>query len=794
MKNKVISAINLAGLVIGMAAALFIWQYVNYERSYDKFNEHSDRIFRVRTDRVKNGVPFMQFAAGTACAAHVLKDNFAEVEDYVKLYGTGEGVFSAGNEVSFRENRCYFATPSIFDVFSFELLKGNKATCLSEPFNICLSESMAQKYFGDQDPLGKNLIFNGNQELKVTGVFADCPGNSHLKFDMLASYITFSDVMQQGADGHKTSPYWDGFYSYVLLQPGTDWKALEARIPQVLETTYDTQVREAVELYLQPLEGIHLTSNYLMEAEANGDGEAVSFLFIIGIIILLIAWFNYINLSTARSELRAREVGVRKVVGSTRNRLIGQFLTEAALINSIAILLAFLLVQLLTPFFESLIGKPLPYSLFSDTSLLGVTVVILLMGTLLAGLYPAFLLSSFKPISVLKTNFNHSRKGGGNWLRKGLVICQFVASVGLIATTFIIYNQLQYMQNAKLGVNIDQMLIVKGPEVVDTTFDLRSNVFGNELSQLDFVKGVAASSAVPGREYGWTAGGIQLVGAQEEDGESFHAMAATPAYTNLYEMDLVTGRSFSEDMRSDETACLLNEKGIQLLGLEKPEEAIGRRINFWGTELNIIGVLKDFHHESIKSIIEPMIMRPVSPNRAPRYYSVKVKTEKLSNTIAAIEAKWNDVFPGNPFDYFFLDDFFNKQYESDQRFGRIFILFSVLAVMVSCLGLFALVAFMTERRRKEIGIRKVLGASVPNIIGMISRDFIVLFCLSLLLATPIAWYFMNGWLNNFARRIDIQWWIFILSGLLVIGIAFTTVGLQSWKAARANPADSLRNE
>lgn len=794
VKQRFVTIINLSGLIIGMTAALFIWQYVNYERSYDDFHELEDRIYRVRTDRIDDGVPFMQFAGGTAGIAPLMKKSFPEVEDYVKLYGSGEAIFAYGDNQSIRGEKVYFATASIFDVFSFPMVQGDPQTALTEPFTACLSETTARKLFGDENPVGKTITRNKTQQYKVTGVFADCPSNSHLKFNILLSYVTFSDVLTEG-DASETSLTWDGFFSYLLLKPQTDWQALEAKIPDAVAANYNEGIQESVAFYLQPLEDIHLNSNYLIEAEVNGSGSTVKFLLIIGISVLLIAWFNYINLSTANSELRAKEVGVRKVLGGSPNKLVGQFLTEAALLNLFAIAVSFFLVWALHPFFESLIGEDIPRILFSDSSLLGITAGILVLGTLLSGLYPAFILSSFKPILTLKPGAVGKSSGSGKWLSRGLVTMQFIASVALIAGTMIVYRQLHFLQDTKLGLNIDQTLIVKGPKGLDSTIVQKAAVFKQQVENIGEVKKLAASTSIPGQSFGWTAGGVHRLGTPDEDSENFHVMAADVDYTQLYEMELAAGRHMSDAMVSDgSTACLLNETGVELLKFDSPEDAIGKSIEFWGEQFTIIGVLKDFYQESPKAEVEPLVLRARPANWGVDYYSVKLNTQQLTKSLAGIEASWSNIFPGNPFEYFFLDEHFNQLYESETQFSKVFTLFSGLAIFVSCLGLFALVTFMTERKRKEIGVRRVLGASVGNIVGLLSRDFIKIIAVALVIATPLAWYTMQQWLEGFANRISIPWWFFGLAGIMALGIAFLTVGFQSARAALADPVEALRNE
>ncbi|MCB0665874.1 MAG: ABC transporter permease [Saprospiraceae bacterium] len=681
-KNSFVTLTNLSGLIIGMTAALFIWQYVYYERSYDTFHEKSDQIFRVRTERIKDGVPFMKFAAGTASAAPLLKDNFPQIENYVKLRGAPDAVFSSQKEKSLREDKAFFSMSSIVQIFSVPLLQGDPDSALDDPFTACISQSTALKLFGDTDPMGKTLHVNDDMEFKITGIFADIPANSHIKFNILLSYVTFSDVLNEGAPT-ETSATWDGYFSYLLLRPGSDWRQIESEIPAVIEKTYGEDMRKSLALYLQPVQDIHLTSHYLFEAEVNGNERTVQFLFLIGISVLLIAWFNYINLSTANSELRAKEVGVRKVLGGGQGKLIRQFLMEAILLNIFAIAFSLLLVRILHPFFESLIGSKIPLSLFSDSRLFGIILLILLGGTLLSGLYPAFVLSSFKPIQVLKTG----RSGpatGKKILGKGLVTMQFVASVGLIVATLVINKQLKYLQEKKLGMEIDQTLIVKGPKVTDSTFVNKAQVFKQQTEQMASVKKLAASTSIPGKSFGWTAGGVHRLGTADDQSENFHVMAADVDYTELYSMELAAGRHMSDQMGSDGSiACLLNETGSTLLQFESPEDAIGEQIEFWGDRFTIVGVLKDFYQESPKSQIEPLVLRARPSQWGVDYYSIKIGTPNLSQSLAGIEGIWKNLFPEDPFEYFFLDDYFNAQYASEQRFSNVFTLFTSLAIFVS---------------------------------------------------------------------------------------------------------------
>ncbi len=792
LKSKYTSAINLTGLVVGMTAALLLWQYVAFEKSYDDFQKNADRIVRVRTDRVKDGEVFMQFAAGAAAAGPFLHQNFPEVEDFVKMHMGGDGVFER-DERRFREEEAVFASDNFFKFFSLPLLSGDAGQVLKEPFMACISETVAKKYFGTENPIGQSLKRDGRDDFKITGVFADWPENSHMKPDILLSYITFSNVYNNDG-GTETEFFWDGFYSYLLLRPGTDIKALEAKITPMITQKAEPDVDKKVIFSLQPLRDIHLTSHHLFEFEANGDAVAVRSLLIIGILVLLIAWFNYVNLATARSETRAREVGVRKVIGSSRGDLLRQFLLEAGLLNVLAIFISLALAQILLPAFEQLAGKKIPFTLLQEPQLWAAILGVFLLGTVLVGLYPAFVLSAFRPSEALRTSANRGGGSGGNgWLRKGLVVLQFAVSVMLIVGTLVIFKQLSHLRNANLGVNIDQTLVVKAPSVVDSTFQAKVSVFKNEVSQMAAVQGVVSSTGVPGQQAGWTAG-IRPWGGDENSYEGLEAIGFDFDFAAQYGLETVAGRMISKEMVSDSMACLLNEAGVKRLKLGSPKEAVGKELDFWGDRMTVVGVVKNFHQQSPKLAFEPLIFRITPQYSSPDYFSIKTNTKDISGTLSAIEASYAAVFAGNPFDYFFLDEHFAKQFEEDQRLGRLTALFAGLAIFVSCLGLFALAAFVAERRTKEIGIRKVLGASVESLVGLLSKEFIALVGISIVIATPLAWYAMNAWLQNFELRISLAWWMFAVAGLAAVAIAFLTMSFQSVKAALANPVKSLRSE
>ncbi len=510
--------------------------------------------------------------------------------------------------------------------------------------------------------------------------------------------------------------------------------------------------------------------------------------------MLLIAWFNYINLSTAHAQTRAREVGIRKAVGSSRGSLIAQFLTEAALLNVTAIVFSLLLARLLMPAFERLSGKSMPFALVSEPRLWMSVLGVFVAGTLLAGLYPAFVLSSFKPASVLKGGAVESKSGGGISLRKALVVAQFAASVALIVGTIVVFRQLSHLRSADLGLNLDKTLVVKAPSVLSSGFRQNLNTFKNEMKQVAAVRNVAASSVVPGDPFDWLAGGIRRWDAPETDSKAVKAMAMDFDFVDAYQMQLLAGRNISAEIISDSNACILNERAVSHLGLGTPAEAVGTDINFWGERLKIVGVVKNFHQQSPKAVFEPLVMRVLGADGSPNFLSLKIDSRDLPQTLEAIRAKWSAVFPGNPFDYFFLDEHFEKQYAADQRFGSVFGMFALLAIFVSCLGLFALASYVARVRTKEIGIRKVLGASVTGLTGLLAKDFLKLVVVAIAVASPVAYYFMQRWLADFAHHIDIQWWMFAVAGIGAILIAFLTVSFQSVRTALTNPVQSLRSE
>lgn len=788
-KHKGFSFINVSGLAIGIAAFMLILQYVSFETSYDQFQEKGDRIYRLQQNRYNGGKLTTQWAAGAAGVGKTVKDVFPQIEAMAKL--TQDDAVISYKDKKFNQT-VFFATNEFLPMFSYKTIQGSSTDALKEPFTAVITESAAKKYFGNEDAIGKILSSNKQDNYKVTAVIRDLPENTHLKFEILFSFATYLKFAGPEAE---TTFDWDGFYTYILLQPGTNSQLMENKIKTYLNKKIGPEYKErneGIEYKLQPMRDIHLYSNYMIEAEANGNGQSVYFLFIIAVFIIIIAWINYINLSTARAVDRAKEVGVRKVMGSYRSQLIVQFMFEALLINVFAVAFAFILVLISLPLFNSLTGKDLSFSLISQSQFWLVLFVLFVGGSLLAGLYPAVIMSSFKPITVLKGKFTRSKQG--SFLRQSLVIIQFAASVILMVGTFCVYKQLNFMQNQDLGINIDRTLVLKGPSVLDTaTYKERLKTFKTELLKTSGIDKVIISTSVPGKKVGWNAGGIKLVEDGPDKSNQYRVIGIDHDFLDAFGIRVLHGRNFSAEFPTDKNAVLFNEMALKLIGFNKPEEALNRKIDFWGDQYTIIGIVSNHHQEGLRQNYDAHIYR-LTPN-SNNYYSIKIKANQDPQQILqTAEKQWSQFFPGNPFEYFYLDDRYKQQYDADKQFGKTFGLFAALAIFVACMGLLGLASFATTQRTKEIGIRKISGASVSKLLLLLTKDFIKPVLISFVIAIPITYYLLNKWLENYAFKINISALMFILPALLILIIAVITISTQTLKAANANPVKSLRTE
>ncbi|GAB3990925.1 ABC transporter permease [Spirosoma daeguense] len=792
IRNKAFSAINILGLAIGVAACLLILQYVTFELSYDNFHAKGDRIYRVIQDRYDKGKLSTQWAGGAQAAGNSFKAAFGEVEDYVKVLKRRAVIADYGDK-SMKVERVFIASESFFKIFSYPLLAGDAATVLAEPNTVALSESVAKRLFGNENPMGKTIKINQGKAVKITGVYQDMPANSHLHADLLIPHVTF--ISEVGKDNNPDNAWmWDGALAYLLLRSDANPQALEAKFVPYIQKTIGAELKKynADAVYkLQPLHDIHLNSHLMEEAEPNGDGKTVYLLLAIAFFIVVIAWVNYINLATARAVNRAKEVGVRKAVGSLRGQLIRQFMTEAVLLNGLAVGLALLVVVATLPMFNQLSGQSLSFTLLGSRMFWLPLIGLFLVGSFLSGLYPAFVLSGFQPVSVLKGKVRSSRQG--IVLRKSLVVFQFAASLFLLVGTLAVYHQIQYMRSQSLGLNIEQTLVINPPIIgTDSTYMRKMLAFKEELLRRSGIRSVSASTVVPGQASDWNAGGIRLKGMDESKSEQYRVIGVDYDFLKTFDLKLIAGRNFAKEFGSDPKALIFNKMAAKQLGFDKPEQAIGKQVDFWGETFTLVGVTDNFHQQSLRDAYEPLILRLIPDVRG--FFSIKLASGELNQSVSDIRADWNRFFPGNPFEYAFLDERFNEQYRADQRFGQVFGLFTGLAILVACLGLFGLASFTTAQRTKEIGIRKVLGASVGEIVQMLYREFAVLILVAFVIATPLAWYAVHQWLKSYAFRSTLDWWIFIVPFMLVLVIALLTVSFQSLKAALTNPVKSLRSE
>lgn len=790
-RNKAFTTINILGLVMGMTAFILIGQYVIHERGYDRFWGNYDRVFRLQLDRYDKGELSTRWAAGAAGIGPDMADNLPEVESYVRMRNANS--LLANGDVFFKEQGVYFSSKNFFTTFGWPLISGVDSTALDAPFKIAISESTAKRFFANEDPMGKTIRNGGRRDYVVSGVFKDLPDQSHMKISALLSMETYAQIIGRANEAAIRDWYWDGWYSYIKLKEHVDAAAVQAKLPDFVQKLKGEDLKRdqhMMAFHMQALPDIHLDSDFMMEMRPNGSRETTYFLSVIAVLIIIIAWINYINLSTAKSIERAREVGVRKVMGGFRMQLVQQFLSESVLLNTIAVLAAIGAVILLTPWFGELTGRSFGYGLLKEPGFWIFIVGLILAGSLLSGLYPAFVLSSYKPVDVLKGRFRNTTRGA--MFRKGMVIIQFIASITLIVGTYTVYQQIAYMRNQNLGVDIDQTMVIETPAAADSTYGTKYQGFKQSMLKFSEVRSITSSTSVPGRQPDWNAGGIRRLSQQENEAKQYRIVMMDGGFVEAYGLETIAGRSFSDDVTNENGNVLLNESALRQMGFKDPEESLNDQIYFWGDTFRIVGVLKNYHQESLKKAVEPLIFR--YDKASPGFYSVKVNVANASESIQKFESLWKEFYPGSPFQFFFLDDYYNEQYKADQQFGRAFGLFSGLAIFIACLGLFGLSSLMAIQRTKEIGVRKVLGASVSSILTLVSKDLLILIAVAVVLATPITWYIMSQWLQGFAGRIDMGILTFLLPCAGVLLIAALTISIHTLKAARTNPVTSLRYE
>ncbi len=789
-KTKAFSLINILGLAIGMTACLLILHYVNFENSYDKFQNNSDRIYRLRYERTDEAGQAVCFASCCPPAAVRIRGNYPEIEKIGRMFKYEASVSYL--DIKYPEERIFFAEPDIFNILSFNFIEGDPVKELAKLGNAFVSSSTAKKYFGDEDPLGKTISTNKKTEYKIVGIFEDVPQNSHLKFDILLPWENLA--VAYGPDyteawGHT------GAYTYLLASPGIDINAFEEKMVKlaIAENPWLEEYKMRIDLVMQPLTDIHLNSNFMQEYEANGDRDSVEFLFIIAMFIIIMAWVNYVNLSTASSLNRAKEVGLRKVVGASRGQLIMQFFFEIIIINLIAIIMSFAIISSVLPLFCQLTGVSIAYPFWTQTSLWFSAGIMFVVGIILSGLYPVLAMSAFKPVTAFKNRQATSRNGIN--LRKVLVLFQFVMGLFLIVATFTVVRQISFMRQHELGFSMDQTLVVKAPRVRDENYGTVFESFRETLLGRTEYANISLVTEVPGRQIYWDAGGIQKAGGDLTQGKNYQIVGIDYNFVDLFDLELVVGRNLSKEFSTEDKSLIFNETAVRFMGFESAEKAIGEKVDYWGEIFTIVGVLKNYHQQSLKEAFEPHIFRYMPYGRGySGMIAMKLNTPNTKEALEITKAEYDKFFPGNPFDYFFLDDYYNQQYQSQELFEKVSSLFTMLAIFITVLGIYGLSSFSIIRQTKEIGIRKVLGASVSSIIKLLTKELVVLLVIANIIVVPIAYYVMNRWLENFAFRTTIGIDLFLLAGVITLFFAMTTVIYQVIKAARSNPVETLRYE
>jgi putative ABC transport system permease protein len=787
VKHKSFSFINIIGVAIGLACFLLLALYVRDELSYDRHHANADRIYRLsRTFLSKDGSVSLRLGHAAPPFGQLIREDFPQVEEVVRMLET-DGLIRYGEKV-FNEDNLFAAEKNIFKVFTFNVLSGNPDKALENPFTIMFSRPMAEKYFGNENPVGKTIRMDNQFDYTVTGVFEPLPAQSTFHPSFLISFSTLTDNRVYGAEELRTNFGNNSFSTFLLLPKNYDPSQLESAFPAFVNRRVDPNASKFTTLNLMKLTDIHLHSHLDSEIEANGDIKYVYLFSAIAVFILIIACINYMNLATARSAKRAKEVGMRKVVGAHRSQLINQFLSESILLVCISLLIAVIIVMLCIPFMNDFTQKQLTISSLFDPVFLAVLISITLFTGFAAGSYPAFFLTSFQPTSVLKGKIASALKNGR--LRQTLVVAQFAIAVALIISTGVVYNQMKFVQNYNLGYAKDQIVIL--PSMADSA--VSQETVRQRLKENSGITEVGRSSRVPSGRLldSWDAYVMKGDSMASTD-ITIKSLTVDEDFIPVYQIKMAAGRNFSREHTTDKTeAFILNETAVKLLGWKNPADAVGNRFGYGHIRGQIVGVTKDYHFESLHQKVAPMVMLMNAGNL--NRLSIHIAGNNLKSALSHIESVWKNRFPDRPFDYQFLDQRFGQLYAREQTQQVLFGIFAGIAIFISCLGLLGLSMFMAELRIKEIGVRKVLGASVSSIVVMLSNDFLKLVLIAIVIASPIAWYAMHTWLQDFAYHTKIEWGVFVLAGGLAIGIALLTVSFQSIRAALTNPVKSLKSE
>ena len=803
-RYRLFATLNIGGLTLGMAAAIYMLDYIAFEQSYDDFRPDGDRIFRITSQKTQDGVAEPRRSSASVYLATYLKERFPEIEEVSRVHildNARQTVLVGEGDLrrKFEETRGFHAGEDYFKIFSDQLLHGNPETAFDEPFKMVITESTALRYFGTTDAYGETvtLVDDEVHDYLITGVVKDVPLNSHFHYDYLISLKTLETLWP---NARWTAWNWDYFHTYIKVLPWIDTEDLEKRINQSV-ADFGKEVFQAgnyhMDFQFQNIRDIHLQSNLGRELSTNGNGQLLGYLKIIALFVIVLAWVNYINLATATSSLRAKEIGIRKASGALYNGLLRQFLFESFLLNLIALIIALSLVTASTTYLESLTGHRFSFLIFQDANWLALLLVVMVIGSFFSGLYPAIVLSGLKTVQILKGSFKGSAKGIA--LRKSLVVFQFVISLILMTATIAIYQQVNFLKNRDLGIELEQVVVVGAPNIRTDQIWNEYDYLKNRALENSQVQMVSASNQIPGNVLYHT----ELFKRREQNVTEAKVAGMVWVdydFMELYDLKLLAGKDFVKGDPDNERGMIINESSSRLLGFKSPEEAIGQPMTWvhsFGalTDLKIIGVVNDYDQRPLGTT-QPMamLMDRFYRWREMAYYLYRIQTVNAEQTIASIREYFEEVYPNETFSAFFLDEHFNKQYQSEARFGDIFSIFSLIAIIISSLGLFGLTYFILDQKKKEISIRKVLGASVHQLTGLVSRQLTLQMVIATALGIPLIYYLLDLWLRRFAYRMDTSIWLFILPGLGLLAIAVITSFWQTMRAAKSNPVKHLRNE
>ncbi len=785
-KHKAFSFINILGLSVGLTCCILIGLYINEEMSYDKFHKDSDNIYRFTREFLSpDGTTSLHLSSLAPAFSPLLRATYENEIEKIGRYVTFSGTVTYEDKV-FREPNFGFADPEVVEILTFDVIEGDLKEALSQPGSVVISETMAQKYFGSEDPMGKTIKYGAQTNLMVKGIYRDMPDNSSVQLDMMGDF-SIVEAFFGGRDAVMRNFGSNSFKTVFTLKEGGRISEIERRFEEFLVASIGANAPGFTALHIQKFTDVHLHSNLDDEQGQNGDITYVYIFTSIAALILAIACINYMNLATARSASRAKEVGMRKVFGAVKGNLINQFLIESIVLVLLAVVIAVVAAFLILPFFREFTGLVLSFNLVQNWDIIAIIVGFAMLVGILAGSYPAFYLSSFRPLRVLKGKLTTGAKSGG--LRRVLVVVQFTISVILIVSTMVVYKQLNYIQNKSLGYDRDQMMILGVSNQIGSQYE----TFKNEVQNIPGVRSVGGSSRVPSGQL------LDSQGAQAEvDGEmaptpvTIKVLSVDPDFIPTYQMELMGGRNFTKDYSRDSASFILNEESVKVIGWANAADAVNKPMVYAGVRGTVVGVVKNFHFESLQSEISPIIL--VNRPNSMRSLSIKIEGANIRESVNQIESLYSQFSPDAPINYNFLDDRFQVLYTSETQRSQLFTIFSGLAIFLACLGLFGLASFTVAQRSKEISIRKVLGATVNQIVGILSKEFIILIIVSMILAFPVAWYFMGDWLDSYAYRIDLDWVPFVGAAAIAGTIALITIGTQTFKAAVSNPSDRLRDE